>query len=246
MTHLFSRSAIIIFCFLALYPQNYSFTRPLKGTIKGDKYIAPNDQFSFSVPPNAKIEERFKVISLSHFYQRTYYPVPLSVAIPDKTELFTVSFMNSHGLSTEITSMPIDNSSTPLPQALYRRTAQRFLQDIALPEWRTAVSRESWLGDDIECLKLDGMDTFFTALQIPNEGMKGITWNPEGARLHLHFGVLVFIKGNNVYMLVQSEANYKLARPEFIDTKRSLQEFYRSMTFNAGQSLAAVSNRLAR
>jgi hypothetical protein len=126
------------------------------------------------------------------------------------------------------------DSFIPVSPALHRRTAQRFLQDIALPEWLSSVFRESWLADNIEYLKLDGADALNATLLVPRVGIKGVMWNPEGARFHLHFGVLVFIKGNYVYMLVlvQSAANYRLAKPEFVDPKRSLQEFYQGITFN--------------
>ena len=143
--------------------------------------------------------------------------------------------------------MPITGDSfTPLSLALHRRAAQRFLQDIALPEWLSSVSRESWLADDIEYLKLDGTDALIATLLVPRAGIKGVTWKPEGARFHLHFGVLVFIKGNYVYMLVQSAANYALPRPEFVDSKKSLQELYRGITFNTDSSLTTASTGLAK
>ena len=86
MVRLFKRSAIIIvFCYLAIYTNDTVVAGTLKGTIKGGGYFAPANQFSFPLPPNAKVEEKAKVIPVSHFYQRAFYPVPSSFEIPRKT-----------------------------------------------------------------------------------------------------------------------------------------------------------------
>jgi hypothetical protein len=59
--------------------------------------------------------------------------------------------------------------------------------------------------------------------------------------------VLVFIKGNYVYMLVQTLANYTLPKPEFVvDSKRSLQAFYREITFNSASRPTTASTGLAK
>ena len=115
-----------------------------------------------------------------------------------------------------------------------------------MPEWFSSVSRKTWLPVDIEYMNLDEMEALITTLLVPPEGIKGVTWKPEGAGFHLHFGVLVFIKANYVYMLVQSLANYTLPGPEFIvDSKSSLQEFYRGITFNTDSRPTKFENRTA-
>jgi hypothetical protein len=239
-----ARSAVfIIFCFLALGISDTALARALKGTVKNGTYTAPGNQFSFPVPSNAIVEDRVKVIPVSHFYERAFYPVPSSVEIPRRTQWLTVSFLDSRGLSNEIHSMPITGDSfAPVLPALHRGMARRFLQDMALPEWQSSVSRDSWLADNIEYLKLDGREALMATLLVPGATIKGVAWKPEEARLHLHFGVLVFIKDNHVYMLIQSAANYRLPRPEFVDSKTSLQEFHRSITFNTDSALAAASS----
>jgi hypothetical protein len=188
MPRLFERTGIlIVLCFLIVSSNEAGLTRTLRGTIKDGRYIAPDNQFSFPVHPNAKVEDRLKVISVSRFYERAFDPVPSSIEIPRTADWLTVSFRDSCGLSDEICSMPITGDSfTPLSPALHRRTVQRFLQDVALPEWRSSVSEESWLADDIEYLKLEGTDILIATLLVPRVGIKGVTWKPEGAKFHLH------------------------------------------------------------
>ena len=63
MATFFARSAIVTRFLLPrdLSPES-EFARTLKGTIRSGKYIAPNDRFSFAVPPNTNVQDRIKVI----------------------------------------------------------------------------------------------------------------------------------------------------------------------------------------
>jgi hypothetical protein len=239
MAGLSERTGKAIFLFFLIVSSNETaLARSLRGTIKEGKYIAPYHQFSFPVQPEVKVEDRLKVIPVTHFYERAFYPVPEIVEIPHMANWFSVSFRDNRGLSNLICTLPIRGDSfTSLAVGLHRRTAQRFLQDIALPELRSSFSKGSWLSDNIEYLKLDDTDAIVTLLNTPPEGIKGVASNSEGTRLQLTFGVLVFIKRNCIYMLVQSLADYTLSRPEYVvDFKGSLQVFYRSISFNSDSS----------
>ncbi len=143
--------------------------------------------------------------------------------------------------------MPITGDAfNPLSVGMHRRTAQRFIQDIALPEWVSSVSRDAWMGTTLEDVKLDETEALTGSLFVPPTDIKGVRWRADGARYHLYYGVLTFVKYNRVYVLIQSAANYYTSgNQEFLDPKQSLQELYRSITFNSGSNQAAASTTQA-
>jgi hypothetical protein len=205
--------------------------RTLKGTISNGRYIAPDRKFSFPVPANAKVKDDAKTIPVSRLYLRAFYPVPADIKIPQRADWFTVSVQEGLGSEREIHHLPITGDGfSPLPVGLHQRTLWRFLYDLALPEWFGSISKEGWVGEP-EFIEVDRMDALFTGWIVPPEAIKGLKWSAEGTRLFFHFGILVFIKGNDLYMLSQPQATNGSFPSQSIGFKEALIDFYRTISF---------------
>lgn len=229
---MFARLAtLLLSLFLACQSSAVLFARNLVGTIRDGRYFAPGSRFSLPVPPNAKVEDRLKSIRVSHFYARAFYPVPSVVEIPRKADWLVVSLEDRQGTRFEVHSLPLAGESfTGLPAGLHRRAAQRFLHDIALPQWFRKNARGSWVPAEMEFIRVDDVEALLTTVLMPPGTVRWARWKPEGGR-YLTFGVMVFLRYDCIYMLVQSEGNYRQSRPQLVDSRRSLPDFYESLTF---------------
>ncbi len=219
----------IVILFL-LSPAGDARTRSLHGTMADGKYLEPGKRFAMLLPSGVQVQDRIKTIPVSHFYERAFYPVP--VDIPQRATYLMISLQEGGGIRYEIRAMPIQGDTfTPLSAGLHQRTARRFLEDVILPEWRRSVSKATWLYIDPQLVKLDGIEAVFGQLLMPADTVKWAKWKPEGAKFHLTFGFLTFVKDDHLFMLAQTSANYLQQRPEFLNLKSSLTTFYRTIAF---------------
>lgn len=230
-----SKHPILIFSGLIAVSVGFApdgvLARTLKGTISNGRYVAPNSKFSFPVPANARVEDAAKTIPVSRLYLRAFYPVPADIGIPQKADWFTVSVQEGLGAARAIHHLPITGEGfSPLSVKLHQRTLWRFLYDLALPEWFGPISKEGWVSEP-EFIRVDGMGALYTHWIVPPEAIKGLKWRAEGTRLNFHFGILVFIKGNDLYMLSYPEVTNESSRSQPIDFKEALIQFYRTISF---------------
>ncbi len=219
----------------------------LKGRIDEGRYLSLGGDFSFGVPTGVELKDGIRRIPVSRFYLRAFHPVPDSIDIPKKATWFSVFMQDRLGVKKEIHSMRITvDSFSPLAVGLHKRAINRFLRDIVMPAWFSSISEDSWIGAEPEFIQLEGGNALFAWVMIPPDTIRGVKWEGRGTRFNLIFGVLILARSNVLYLLSQPAANYELERPQFTDVRKSLIEFYRTITFKSSPRLTTATGTCRR